>query len=48
MAAAVTGLLGGVLAAGRFGEPLLVPAGLALGAAVGGVSALALLLRSLR
>ncbi len=47
-AAAVVGLLGGIAAAGRIGEPLLVPAGLILGAAVGGVSALALLMRSLR
>ncbi len=47
-AAAVVGLLGGIAAAGRIDEPLLVPAGLILGAAVGAVSALALLMRSLR
>ncbi len=47
-AAAVVGLLLGIAAAGRIGEPLLVPAGLILGAAVGAVSALALLMQSLR
>jgi hypothetical protein len=46
-AAAVVGLLSGVVAAERIGEPLLVPAGLMLGVVVGAVSALALLLRSL-
>jgi hypothetical protein len=44
--AAVLGLAAGVLAAGRFGEPLLVPAGLLVGAAIGGYSALRLLMRS--
>lgn len=47
-AAALLGLLGGVIAAGRTGEPLLVPGGLMLGAALGGFSGLALLMRSLR
>jgi hypothetical protein len=46
--AAVIGLLGGAAAAGRFGEPLLAPAGLLLGAAVGAFSAVRLLLRVLR
>jgi hypothetical protein len=47
-AAAVIGLLCGAAAAGRFGEPLLAPAGLLLGAAVGGFSAIRLLSRVLR
>ena len=47
-AAAVIGLALGVLAAGRTGEPLLVPAGLMLGGVVGAYSAFRLLLRSMR
>jgi hypothetical protein len=47
-AAAVIGLLAGVVAADRIGQPLLVPAGLLIGAAGGAFSALALLLRSLQ
>jgi hypothetical protein len=47
-AAAVIGLLGGIAAADRFGEPLLAPAGLLFGAAVGAFSAVRLLLRVLR
>jgi hypothetical protein len=47
-AAAVIGLLCGVFAAGRIDEPLLVPAGLLLGSAVGGYSAVRLLFRSMR
>lgn len=46
--AAVIGLFAGVLAAARSGEPLLAPAGLMLGAAIGGYSALRLLLASVR
>jgi hypothetical protein len=46
--AAVVGLLLGVLAADRAGQPLLVPAGLVLGGAVGAYGAVRLLLRSLR
>jgi hypothetical protein len=46
--AAVIGLVVGVVAADRIGQPLLVPAGLLLGAAAGGFSALRLLLRSLQ
>ncbi len=47
-AAAVIGLIAGALAAGRSGEPLLAPAGLMLGAAIGGYSAVRLLFRSIR
>jgi hypothetical protein len=47
-AAAVVGLLLGVLAAGRTGQPLLVPAGLVLGFAIGGYSAVRLIVRSMR
>ena len=47
-AAAVLGLLVGIVAAGRSGKPILVPAGLLLGAALGGYSALRLLLRSMQ
>lgn len=47
-AAAILGLLTGVVVAGRAGEPLLVPAGLMLGAAIGGYSALRMLLRSMQ
>jgi len=46
--AAVIGLFAGVLAAQRFERPLLAPAGLMLGAALGGFSALRLLMRSIR
>jgi hypothetical protein len=47
-AAAIVGLLGGVIAASRAREPLFVPAGLLLGAAVGGYSALRVLLRAIK
>jgi hypothetical protein len=47
-AAATIGLLVGIVAAGRIGEPLLAPAGLLLGAAVGAYSAVRLLLAALR
>jgi hypothetical protein len=47
-AAAVIGLLLGVLASGRTGQPLLVPAGLVLGIAVGGYGAIRLIVRSMR
>jgi hypothetical protein len=47
-AASVIGLLGGVLAAERVGQPLLVPAGLAVGAAIGGYSAIRVIVRSLK
>jgi hypothetical protein len=47
-AAAVLGLLGGIVAAGHTDQPILVPVGLMLGAAIGGYSALRLLFRSLQ
>jgi hypothetical protein len=47
-AAAILGLLAGIAAAGHFGNPLYVPAGLALGAAAGGVAALNLIVRGLQ
>jgi len=47
-AAAVIGLLLGVLASGWTGQPLLVPAGLVLGIAVGGYGAIRLIVRSMR
>ena len=47
-AAAVIGLFGGIVAAGRLNQPLLVPGGLMLGAAIGAFSAVRLLLRSLQ
>jgi hypothetical protein len=47
-AAAILGLLGGVVAAGRAGEPLLVPVGLLLGAAIGGYWAFRVLVRAMR
>ncbi|MFY9665384.1 MAG: hypothetical protein WAL67_08850 [Candidatus Cybelea sp.] len=46
--AAIIGLLGGIVAGRHFNQPLLVPAGLLLGAAVGGLSALRLIVRSIR
>jgi hypothetical protein len=46
-AGAVIGLGGGVLAAQRFGEPLLAPVGLMIGAGFGGYSAVRMLLRSI-
>jgi hypothetical protein len=46
--AAVIGLLAGIAADAHFNQPLLVPVGLLVGAAAGGVSALRLLLRSIR
>jgi hypothetical protein len=45
-AAAVIGLFSGVLIAQRTGNSLLGPVGLLVGAAIGGYSALRLLLRS--
>jgi len=45
--AAVLGLLCGIIAAQRLSTPLLAPAGLMLGATLGAVSAVRLLLRSL-
>ena len=47
-AAAVVGLLCGVLVASRRGEPLWAPAGLMLGAAVGAYSAFRVLLKTMR
>jgi hypothetical protein len=47
-AAAVIGLVLGIAAAGRMGEPLLAPAGLVLGAAFGAYSAIRLLSRAMR
>jgi ABC-type uncharacterized transport system permease subunit len=47
-AAAIVGLVAGILAADRTREPLLAPVGLLIGAAAGGFSALRLLMRSLR
>ena len=47
-ATAIFGLLCGILAAGRFNAPLLVPAGLLVGAGIGAFSALRLLFRALR
>jgi hypothetical protein len=47
-AATVIGLFGGIVAGARLNQPLLVPAGLMLGAAIGAFSAVRLLLRSLR
>jgi hypothetical protein len=44
----VIGLFAGIAAAERFSEPLLVPAGLLVGAGVGGFSALRLILKSLQ
>lgn len=46
--AAVVGLLAGIVAADKLGRPLLAPAGLMLGAALGGFSALRLLIRSIQ
>lgn len=46
--AAVVGLLAGIAADRHFGQPLLVPAGLLIGAAVGGLSALRLIVRAIR
>jgi hypothetical protein len=47
-AAAVIGLLAGIVAAERARQPLFVPAGLLIGAAAGGFSAVRLLMRSLQ
>ena len=47
-ATAIVGLLLGIFAAGRRGEPLLAPIGLLLGAAVGAYSALRVLSKSMR
>lgn len=47
-AAAVLGLVIGIIAAGRTAQPILVPAGLMLGLAIGGYSALRLIFRSLQ
>jgi hypothetical protein len=46
--AAVMGLLGGIAADRHFNQPLLVPAGLLVGIAIGGFSALRLIVRSIR
>jgi outer membrane lipoprotein SlyB len=46
--AAVLGLLAGILIGDRRGEPLLAPAGLILGALIGGYSAFRLLARAMR
>jgi hypothetical protein len=46
--AAVLGLLCGIYAAGRRGEPLLAPAGLIVGALIGAYSAFRLLARAMR
>jgi hypothetical protein len=46
--AAVIGLLGGIVADRHFNQPLLVPAGLLIGAAVGGFAALRLIVRSMQ
>ncbi|MBV9232645.1 MAG: AtpZ/AtpI family protein [Candidatus Eremiobacteraeota bacterium] len=45
--AAIAGLLLGIAAANWRNQPLLTPAGLLLGAAIGGYSALRLMLRSI-
>lgn len=45
--AAVLGLLAGILVATRTGAPLWAPAGLLVGAILGGYSAVRLLMRSL-
>ncbi len=47
-AAAVVGLALGALLAQRRGEPLLAPAGLLVGAAIGAYGALRLLARAMR
>lgn len=47
-AAAIIGLLCGVLLAQRRGEPLFAPLGLVIGAAVGGYSAIRVLLKSMQ
>jgi hypothetical protein len=47
-AAAILGLVVGIFAAGRMAQPILVPAGLMLGLAIGGYSALRLIFRSLQ
>jgi hypothetical protein len=46
--AAVVGLICGVLAASRRGEPLWAPVGLMLGAAVGAYSAFRVLVKTMR
>jgi hypothetical protein len=46
--AAVLGLLAGIAVASRSGKPLFVPAGLLLGAALGGYSAIRVLLKSMQ
>jgi uncharacterized protein (DUF1501 family) len=45
---AVIGLLGGIAASRHFNQPLLVPAGLLLGMAIGGFSALRLILAAIQ
>ena len=47
-AAAVVGLLIGILIASRRGEPFVAPIGLLLGAAIGAYSALRMLAKSMR
>jgi hypothetical protein len=47
-AAAIAGLIGGILLANQARQPLLAPVGLLLGAAIGGYSAVRVLLRSIR
>jgi hypothetical protein len=46
-AAAIVGLLAGIYAAGRLGQPLAVPLGLVLGGAAGGYSAIRLIMRAI-
>jgi hypothetical protein len=47
-AAAIVGLVAGILAAGQARQPLLAPGGLMIGAAIGGYGAVRMLLRSIR
>jgi hypothetical protein len=47
-AAAIVGLLCGIVVAQRRGEPLYAPLGLMIGAAIGGYSAVRVLLKSMQ